>query len=279
MNIREIKKIVYGRKTVDGAGVKLTRVFSHDDVKDFDPFLLLDSFGSENPEDYMLGFPMHPHRGIETVTYLIDGKIEHKDSIGNKGTIGKGDCQWMTAGSGILHEEMPKATDRLWGAQLWVNLPSKNKMTEPAYHDLPSKVIPLVKEDDVEVRVIAGNYNGNKGSYESAYGDITYLDVKLEPGKSWTLSTKKENTLFVYIMEGSISLGKDKEEMVSEGAAVLTEDGDWFKVKAFEDGARFLLATGPKLKEPIAWGGPIVMNTDEELALAFSELRDNTFIK
>jgi len=277
--IRTVKKITKGIHAVDGAGVNLVRVVGYNDTKDYDPFLMLDAFDSTNPDDYTKGFPWHPHRGIETITYLIHGDIEHSDSLGNKGSIKDGDCQWMTAGSGIIHQEMPKPTERMLGAQIWLNLPSKDKMTAPKYGDIKRENIPVIDEGGTIVHVIAGNYMGNQGAFEGNYVKATYLDVELAAGKEWHFDTQEDATLFIYIVQGEGRFDQDSEETISEKQAVLFNTGLSFWVKATDSDMRFLLLTAKPLKEPIAWGGPIVMNTKEELNLAFKELDDNTFIK
>ncbi len=240
---------------------------------------MLDAFDSVNPEDYIKGFPWHPHRGIETVTYLIRGKVEHGDSLGNRGIIKDGDCQWMTAGSGIIHQEMPKDTDRMLGVQLWVNLPSKDKMTKPKYKDIVSEIIPNIKEDNGVVKIISGAYKGIQGAIVADYVKPLFLDVEVEGGAKWQIKTQKKETLFIYIVQGEGYFGYDDDIKVIEKNAILFEEGDLFAIKAGEKGVRFLLLLGQPLNEPIAWGGPIVMNTKEELKLAFEELDAGTFIK
>lgn len=277
--IRTIKKIITGQNAVDGAGVKLVREFGHHDTLDFDPFLLLDAFDSGNPQDYIKGFPWHPHRGIETVTYLIEGDIAHGDSLGNKGNILAGDCQWMTAGSGIIHQEMPQAMPRLLGAQLWINLPAKNKMTEPQYRSITKNEIPLIEEPNGTIRIVCGQYKGTKGATEGDFVKALYLDVELKAERTWELETPNDHTLFIYIFRGEALFGEENNKAVPEKHVILFNDGNMFKVKALEKGIRFLLVSGPKLNEPIAWGGPIVMNTREELNLAFEELDNNSFIR
>lgn len=276
---REIKKVITGKDAVDGAGVKLVRVFGNFDVKEFDPFLMMDAFDSDNPEDYTKGFPWHPHRGIETITYLIQGDIEHGDSLGNKGSIMEGDCQWMTAGSGIIHQEMPKACPHMLGVQLWLNLPAADKMAPPKYRDIKRKTIPVIKEGDASVHIISGNYKGIVGAAEGDYVKIDYFDVELKPGTEWCLETDQEKNLFIYILKGSGTFEPNQKESLSEKHAVLFDLGKWFWVKAETEGIRFLMLAGKPLREPVAWGGPIVMNTNEELELAFQELNNNTFIK
>lgn len=277
--IRKISKIVTGRAAVDGAGVKLVRVLGHRDVEDFDPFLLLDAFDSTDPEDYVKGFPWHPHRGIETVTYLVSGIIEHGDSLGNKGEILDGDCQWMTAGSGIIHQEMPKPAERMLGVQLWLNLPAKDKMTDPRYGDIRSENVPIVTEEGARIKVIAGSYKESAGAFEGRYVKATYLDVLLDAGKEWSYKSEDGSTLFIYILLGSGSFDPGQTEVIENKRAVLFGEGEQFWIKAGKEGIRFLLLSGKPLKEPIAWGGPIVMNTNEELELAFRELREDSFVK
>ncbi|HUM23196.1 pirin family protein [Mesotoga prima] len=276
---RGIGKVVTGRAAVDGVGVKLVRVLGHRDVEDFNPFLLLDAFDSTDPEDYVKGFPWHPHRGIETVTYLVSGIIEHGDSIGNKGEILDGDCQWMTAGSGIIHQEMPKPAERMLGVQLWLNLPAKDKMTDPRYGDIRSENVPIVTEEGASIKVIAGSYKESAGAFEGRYVKATYLDVLLDAGKEWSYKSEDGSTLFIYILLGSGSLDPGQPEVIENKRAVLFGEGEQFWVKAGTEGIRFLLLSGKPLKEPIAWGGPIVMNTNEELELAFRELREDSFVK
>lgn len=278
-DIRTIRRIITGENTVDGAGVKLVRVFGFNDTKDLDPFLMLDAFDSVNPEDYIKGFPSHPHRGIETITYLVKGDIEHGDSLGNKGSILDGQCQWMTAGSGIIHQEMPKPCDRMLGVQVWLNLPAKDKMVAPKYKGISKDDIPVVNEQDNKIHIIAGTYNGKKGAMEGDYVKALYLDVELNSDAQWTLSTQSDNTLFVYIMEGEGYFGPKSDKLIAEKHAVLFNEGSKFRVKASNKGIRFLLMSGKPVNEPITWGGPIVMNTKEELDLAFKELEGNTFIR
>lgn len=269
--IREVR----GRSTVDGAGVRLVRVLGPSTVEDFDPFLMLDSFDSRNPEDYIAGFPMHPHRGIETVTYLVEGEIEHEDTLGNKGTIHAGESQWMTAGSGIMHQEMPKASERMLGLQIWLNLPSWEKMTHPRYFDISAQVR-QVDTPTGPVRVISGAFEGVKG-VTPRHLQATMLDVTVEAGKTLSLPTKAEENVFIFLLEGAAVID-DRE--IPEKTAVLFGGGDQLTVSATaEHPVRFLFFSGEKLQEPVAWGGPIVMNTEEELETAFDELREGVFIK
>ncbi len=276
---REVKRIITGAAATDGAGVKLVRVLGYADTTEFDPFLLLDAFDSTNPDDYTKGFPWHPHRGIETITYLIEGDIEHQDSLGNKGQIKSGDCQWMTAGSGIIHQEMPQKTERMLGAQLWLNLPATEKMSAPSYGDIKSKDVPLISKDGANVRIIAGEYQGTKGAFAGKHVPATYLDVQLEPGASWFVESKEDENLVIYIFIGQGFFGSTGRKFVQEKRAILFTPGNHLQVVAGEEGIRFILLKAKPLKEPIAWGGPIVMNTKEELNLAFAELDENTFIK
>lgn len=276
---RKVKKIITGEQTVDGAGVRLVRVIGRKDTEEFDPFLMLDAFDSRNPLDYIKGFPWHPHRGIETITYLIQGDIEHGDSLGNTGSILDGECQWMTAGSGIIHQEMPKASERMLGVQLWLNLPAADKMTAPMYHGITQGEMPVVDEEKARVRVIAGTYKETKGAREGDFVKPLLLDVELNAGTAWTLEIDPNASLFIYIFQGEGTVGEKGETAVAAKQAVLFSEGALLSVKAAEPGLRFLLAAGRPLREPIAWGGPIVMNTQEELDLAFRELKENTFIK
>ena len=276
MKHREIMKTVRGQRAVDGAGVSLVRVLSNRDVYDFDPFLMLDSFDSTNPADYTAGFPWHPHRGIETITYLISGKIEHMDSLGNKGTIESGESQWMTAGSGILHQEMPIASDRMLGLQLWLNLPQAEKMTKPAYLGITQDMIPVIEADRATVRVLSGGYGGVTGVLPR-HIQVGILDVSLPKGERIMLPTKPEETVFAFLILGDAVIDA---HLISEKSAVLFGAGDSVAIEATPDrDLRFLLFSGKALHEPIAWGGPIVMNTREELDLAFQELRNGSFIK
>ncbi len=272
---RKIAKLLRGVPAVDGAGVRLVRVLGTQDVYDFDPFLMLDSFDSTNPADYVKGFPTHPHRGIETITYLIEGNIEHQDSLGNKGAILSGQSQWMTAGRGILHQEMPKPSPQMLGFQLWLNLPKAEKMCDPAYFEITEEMIPIVCEEGAVVRVIAGSY-GEKNGPKPRHIQATLLDVSLAEGSTFTLNTKDDETVFAFVILGSAFAGGQPLE---EKTAVLFGPGDVAEVTASEhQEARVIFFSGKPLKEPIAWGGPIVMNTEEELDQAFLELRNGTFI-
>ena len=276
---RKVKKIITGEQTVDGAGVRLVRVIGRKDTKEFDPFLMLDAFDSRNPLDYIQGFPWHPHRGIETIPYLIHGDIEHGDSLGNTGSILDGECQWMTAGSGIIHQEMPKASERMLGVQLWLNLPAADKMTAPMYHGITQGEMPVVDEEKARVRVIAGTYKETAGARSGDFVKPLLLDVELNAGAEWMLQTDPDASLFIYIFQGEGAVGAVEETAVAVKQAVLFSEGALLQVKAATAGLRFLLAAGRPLREPIAWGGPIVMNTQEELDTAFRELKNDTFIK
>lgn len=275
--IRSVNQVVTGIATQDGAGVKLTRVISRPNVYAFDPFLMLDAFDSINPLDYIKGFPWHPHRGIETITYLINGQINHGDSLGNQGIIADGCCQWMTAGSGIMHQEMPQATPRMLGVQLWLNLPRQNKMTHPQYNDLTTNLIPQVQIEGANVRIISGRYLNHTASMQGNYVKMLFLDVDLKPSVTWQLATPNDETLFIYILQGDGYL--NEVDSYSSKRAILFNPGDLFKIKAGLHGLHFLLFMAKPIKEPVAWGGPIVMNTRQELEQAFNELDKQTFIK
>ncbi len=278
MAMRQVSKVVGGATQYDGAGVKLVRVIGRADVEDFDPFLMLDAFDSLDPADYVKGFPWHPHRGIETVTYLIEGDIEHGDSLGNSGSINDGCCQWMTAGRGIIHQEMPKETPLMLGTQLWINLPRKDKMTQPAYRDIRSDMIPMVQSPTADVRIVSGEYRGTFGAVQGDYVRTLYLDIAVKPAAQWSHAVPSDHTVFCYVVSGSASFGGDGK-IIPSHRAVLLGAGDSVDIAAGAQGVRLLLVAGKPLKEPIAWGGPIVMNTREELRQAFAELDQGTFIK
>ena len=301
MSIRPVRTITQSQPTIEGAGVKLRRAFGFGKTEEFDPFLLLDDFRNERPEDYLAGFPWHPHRGIETITYVLGGSVHHGDSLGNRGTLGTGDVQWMTAGSGILHQEMPRgdAEGRMHGFQLWANLPATLKMTRPRYQDIAAGDIPEIVDDDgTRVRVICGEFWGKTGPVEGVAADPRYLDVWVPPGARKTLAVEASRHAFAYVFEGSGSfrdasaprgvltewVGDRSGEGVTRDDAgnrslILFDSGDEITVRAGEAGIRFLLVSGRPLQEPVAWQGPIVMNTPEELRRAYAELRDGTFIK
>ena len=275
---KRILRAVTGSQQVDGAGVHLVRVLGPATTREFDPFLMLDAFDSDNPADYIKGFPWHPHRGIETVTYLIAGDIEHGDSLGNKGHILDGSCQWMTAGRGIIHQEMPQATPRMLGLQLWINLSRKDKWAPPQYRDLTADLIPRIQESTGTVGVISGSYGCTRGATQGDYVKALLLDVALKPDAAWQLPVDPQATLFIYVVDGSGSIGEPAQQ-VERRRAVLMGEGDVFAVTAGRDGMRFVLAAGRPLREPIAWGGPIVMNTQEELRQAFDEIDKGTFVR
>lgn len=276
MEKRKIVKSIRGQRTIDGAGVRLVRVLGYNDTKDFDPFLMLDSFDSTDPQDYLAGFPMHPHRGIETVTYLISGRIEHEDSLGNKGAIHSGESQWMSAGSGILHQEMPKAAERMLGFQLWLNLPAAEKMSDPMYLGITRDMIPVAEQGGAKVHVISGKFGGAQG-VKPHHIPATVLDIELAAGANLTVPTRAGETVFVFLIEGN---GLVNGQPTAAKTAVLFGDGDEIDLAANPDaGVRVIFYSGKALHEPIAWGGPIVMNTQIELALAFEELNLGTFIK
>ncbi|MDH3253037.1 MAG: pirin family protein [Ignavibacteria bacterium] len=299
MSIRPVKEVIQAQPAIEGAGVRLRRAFGFGKTSDFDPFLLFDDFRNENPQDYLAGFPWHPHRGIETITYVLAGEVNHGDSLGNQGTLGAGDVQWMTAGRGILHQEMPKgdAKGRMHGFQLWANLPSTLKMTTPRYQDVKSGEIPEITDDDgTVVRVVCGDFWGRSGPVEGVAANPRYLDVWVPPGKRKTLPVETNRHAFAYVFEGSGAFRDASEPMPiltdlvgsQEGEAydfignrslVLFDSGDEVTVQAGDAGVRFLLVSGQPLKEPVAWHGPIVMNTEEELRQAYAELRDGTFIR
>jgi redox-sensitive bicupin YhaK (pirin superfamily) len=266
---------------MEGAGVHLRRAFGYYEIPQYDPFLLLDYFGSDNPDDYMAGFPWHPHRGIETVTYVLHGSVEHGDSMGNSGVIGSGDLQWMTAGSGIIHQEMPKKTEgRMRGLQLWVNLPADHKMMNPRYQEIASGMPPVHTLDNGgSVKVIAGQFEGKRGPVSEIVSDPEYLDITIPAGETFGHGVKQGHTVFAFVLDGTGIFDSEIGDGVPEGNTVLYEDGDTVHIRAGDDGLRFLLISGKPISEAIAWRGPIVMNTDEELMTAFEEYRAGTFIK
>ncbi len=298
MSVRPIKRIAEAKPTLEGAGVKLRRAFGFGNTTDFDPFLLFDDFRNEQPEDYAAGFPWHPHRGIETITYVLAGSVAHGDSLGNHGAMGPGDVQWMTAGSGILHQEMPKGDDhgRMHGFQLWANLPASLKMTAPRYQDIQSKDVPEITDDDgTTVRVVCGDFWGKKGPVEGVAADPQYLDISVPAGKRKRLAIETSRHAFAYVFAGSGTfrdasdpqgvlteqVGTDAtvREKTGNRSLVLFDSGDEVVVQAGDEGIRFLLVSGKPIEEPVAWYGPIVMNTQDQLQQAYNELRNGTFIK
>lgn len=279
---RQVALVREGQPTLEGAGVHLRRVFGFGDEKLFDPFLMLDDFRGDSPAQYEAGFPWHPHRGIETITYMLEGECDHGDSMGNAGTICAGDVQWMTAGSGIVHQEMPRGDERgrMGGFQLWANLPATHKMRDPRYQGIESASIPEVVTGGARVRVIAGSVGEAVGPVEDITVEPEYLDVTLASGESWTHATTRGHTVFAYLFEGDARLGAEGMPVAAaRGTVVLFADGDDVLVTAGDAGARFVLLSGKPLGEPVAWRGPIVMNTHEELAQAWRELDDGTFVK
>lgn len=299
MSVRPIKQVRQTQAAIEGAGVKLQRAFGFGNTSELDPFLLFDDFRNDNPDDYLAGFPWHPHRGIETITYVLAGSVEHGDSLGNRGSLGAGDVQWMTAGRGIMHQEMPKGdpAGQMHGFQLWANLPASLKMTTPRYQDVAAADIPDVTDDDgTRVRVVCGEFRGKKGPIEGVAADPRYLDVSVPPGRRKRLAVDRTNHAFAYVFAGS---GTFRD--ASEPQGILTEEvdgatrrslpdetenrsliifdrGDEIVVQAGDQGIRFLLVSGKPIEEPVAWYGPIVMNTNEQLQQALTELRNGTFI-
>ncbi len=296
MSIRPVKRVIAGKPTVEGAGVRLHRAFGFGETEEFDPFLLFDDFRNDDPNDYLAGFPWHPHRGIETITYVLAGTVAHGDSLGNRGALAAGDVQWMTAGRGILHQEMPQGDPqgRMHGFQLWANLPASEKMTAPRYQDVVSGDVPEVTDDDgTSVRIICGEFWGKTGPVDGIATDPRYLDVWVPPGQRKTLPVETTRHAFAYVFDGAGTFrdASQLQEVLTEGVGaadgslvenrslVLFDRGDEVTVQAGESGIRFLLVSGQPLEEPVAWRGPIVMNTQEELRAAYAELNNGTFIK
>lgn len=300
MSIRPVRRISKSQPTMEGAGVKLNRAFGFGETGETDPFLLLDDFRNDRPADYLKGFPWHPHRGIETITYVLAGTVDHGDSLGNQGTLGAGDVQWMTAGSGILHQEMPKGDvlGRNHGFQLWANLPSSLKMTAPRYQDIGATEIPVVIDDDgTTVRIICGDFWGKTGPVDGIAADPRYLDIYVPPGLRKTLPVETYRRAFAYVFEGSGTFRDASEpfgvlteqgppdaeilvrEQVGDRSLVVFDTGDEVTVQAGDQGIRFLLVSGRPIEEPVAWYGPIVMNTQDQLRQAIAELNDGSFIK
>jgi redox-sensitive bicupin YhaK (pirin superfamily) len=298
MSIRAVKKVVASKPTLEGAGVKLRRAFGFGDTTDYDPFLLFDDFRNDRPDDYLAGFPWHPHRGIETITYVLAGTVEHGDSLGNRGSLGAGDIQWMTAGSGILHQEMPKGDQagRMHGFQLWSNLPASLKMTAPRYQDVLGKDVPEVVDDDgTSVRIVCGSFWGKSGPVDGVAADPRYLDIFVPPGVRKVLPVETSRHAFAYVFQGSgtfrdasspravqtdiVGTGVERPDFVGNRSMVLFDQGDEVVVQAGDEGIRFLLVSGKPIEEPVAWYGPIVMNTQHELRVALDELNRGTFIK
>jgi quercetin 2,3-dioxygenase len=299
MSIRPVKRLIKSKPTLEGAGVHLRRAFGFGNTCDFDPFLLLDDFRNDVPADYLAGFPWHPHRGIETVTYVLAGTVEHGDSLGNRGSIGSGDVQWMTAGSGIIHQEMPKGdhAGRMHGFQLWANLPASQKMTAPRYQEVKAGDIPEITDDDgTVVRLVCGNFWGQTGPVDGIATNPTYIDVSVAPGRRKSLPVEVTRHAFAYVFAGSgkfcsasAPLAVPTESVkwadtnppsdADNRSLILFDQGDEVSVQAGDDGIRFLLVSGKPLEEPVAWYGPIVMNTQEELQRAFSDLDQGNFLR
>lgn len=295
---RQIRKVFRSKPTIEGAGVHLKRAFGNAEAGLFDPFLLLDDFRSDTPAHYLKGFPWHPHRGIETITYVLEGDVEHGDSLGHQGMIGAGDVQWMTAGSGIIHQEMPKGDSegKMYGFQLWANLPASHKMMDPRYRDVRQIDMPTITRDGTTVRVICGTYGDLQGPVRDVITDPEYLDVTIAPSSEFVRATKPGHTVMAYVIEGKGQFchandpfgypvqganyfDTEVDRMIVDGSLVLFGDGESLTVSAAEESVRFLLISGKPIGEPIAWYGPIVMNTREELRVAYEELQDGTFIK
>jgi redox-sensitive bicupin YhaK (pirin superfamily) len=279
---RKINKVWTSKPTIEGAGVHLKRAFGNNEVPLFDPFLMLDDFRSNNPDHYRAGFPWHPHRGIETITYVLNGDVEHGDSMGNKGVISSGDTQWMTAGSGIIHQEMPRGDDegRMEGFQLWANLPRSHKMMEPRYRDIKSAQVPEVAlENGAKIKVICGRVGKHEGPVKGIIIDPEYLDVMIPAKAEFKHPTKHGHTVFTYVIEGQGYFDEAKINPIGNGSVCLYEDGDHITVTTGGEPVRFLFISGKPIREPVAWYGPIVMNTDKELQLAFEEYQNGTFIK
>jgi redox-sensitive bicupin YhaK (pirin superfamily) len=299
MSLRPVREVIHSKPTVEGAGVKLQRAFGFGKTKEFDPFLLLDDFRNDNPADYLAGFPWHPHRGIETITYVLAGTVDHGDSLGNKGKLTAGDVQWMTAGSGILHQEMPKgdAQGRMHGFQLWANLPSSLKMTQPRYQDIPAGAIPEITDDDgTHVRVICGEFWGKRGPVEGVAADPNYLDISVPPNVRKRLRMETTRNTFAYVFAGAgtfrdasnaravltdrvVDPNSEPVYDATNHSLIVFDRGDEITVQAGPQGIRFLLVSGKPIEEPVAWYGPIVMNTQEQLRQAIAELGNGTFLK
>jgi redox-sensitive bicupin YhaK (pirin superfamily) len=297
--VRKIKRILRSKATIEGAGVRLKRAFGFNQVPELDPFLLLDDFHSNNPDDYIAGFPWHPHRGIETITYMLHGEVEHGDSMGNKGLIRAGDIQWMTAGSGIIHQEMPKGEKDglMWGFQLWANLPASHKMMDPRYREIKSDQVQVTTlEGGAEVRIICGEVNGVKGPVRDIITDPEYLDVTVPANSKLLHTVKSDHTAFAYVIDGKAYFDQERDPyafeiegvnyfdykrdcLISRESVIVFDEGNQLIITTSDDPVRFLLISGKPIHEPVAWYGPIVMNTQDELRVAFEEYRNGTFIK
>lgn len=272
---RKVKEKIQGFRTKDGAGVNLVRVLGHNTVEEFDPILMLDSFDSTNPDEYIKGFPMHPHRGIETISLIVSGNMLHRDSLGNEDQISDGEVQWMTAGAGILHEEKLPPAKRLLGVQLWLNMPKENKMSPPEYHSIKKEDIREVPIKGGTLRLISGKYRENEG-FISKYLPFDYYQINLKKGEKFTLYTEREKSVMIFLLKGNAKIAG---ELIDEKTAVKLAEGDFIEIETLEEDAIILFMSSFRLDEPVAWGGPIVMNSKEELDLAFDELRQGTFLK
>ncbi|MBI2441332.1 MAG: pirin family protein [Lentisphaerae bacterium] len=297
--LRKIKKIFKSKPTIEGAGVHLKRAFGYYHVPQLDPFLMLDDFRSDKPDHYIKGFPWHPHRGIETITYMLDGYCEHGDSMGNSGVISSGDVQWMTAGSGVIHQEMPKGEKkgRMGGFQLWANLPAQQKMMDPRYRDVKKATIPnIILDNGIKIKVICGKVNATQGPVKDIVIDPEYIDVTVPPHSSFSHKVKSGHAVFAYVIDGAAYFDKGcdsyayeveganyfdfkRECLINNESLVIYDNGDEVLITTKDDSVRFLLISGRPIKEPVAWYGPIVMNTQEELKQAFEEYENGTFIK
>lgn len=281
-SIRVVKEILKAKPVQEGAGVRLKRAFGFHQVPKLDPFLLFDDFHSDKPEDYLCGFPRHPHRGVETVSYILQGSVEHKDSLGNQGTIREGDVQWMTAGNGIVHQEMPKGDDKgcLWGFQLWVNLPASHKMMSPRYQEVGHQKIPeTTLENQIKIKIISGTVNGFDGPVQDIVIDPLYIDVVVPEDQTFTHDIQSDYTVFAYILKGRGKFHLDDKNIYRPETVVIFDKGEQIQIKSVDDELRFLMVAGKPINEPIAWHGPIVMNTDEELETAFKEYLGGTFLE
>jgi hypothetical protein len=282
MGIRTIKLILKSKPVTEGAGVQLKRAFGYYEVPQFDPFLMMDDFRNDDPQLYLRGFPWHPHRGIETITYMLEGTVEHRDSLGNSGILSAGDVQWMTAGRGIVHQEMPRgnAEGRMYGFQLWANLPASHKGMNPRYQDIPSKNIPeIVTENGTRIRILCGTINGIQGPVKDIIIDPEYLDITVPASSVYIHPTHRGYTAFLYVIGGKGFTGAENESSLSNQTIVLFEDGDQVRITTEEEPVRILFLSGKPIREPVAWGGPIVMNTREEVQQAFRDYEEGTFLK
>ena len=279
---RNVKEILIPKKVIDGAGVHINRVFGYYEIPRFDPFLMLDDFRNDLPENYRKGFPWHPHRGIETITYMLEGSVEHQDSIGNKGVLNAGDVQWMTAGSGIIHQEMPVGdeTGKMYGFQLWANLPASHKMMPPRYQEFKSNVIPeVIIDNGTKIKVICGQINNVKGPVKEIVIDPEFLDISIPENCKYIHQTKAGHNVFAYVIGGTCQFESKEHTLCKNRTVVLFGDGEYISIITKESNVRLLLISGKPINEPIAWGGPIVMNTEEELNLAYEEIENGNFIK